>query len=150
MAGFLSWGNLLLDGDPAPEDPAGEWSTWGETILAEWVGTRPGSRPWAWWAFEASGPRRQVRPGPRAIGPELWFGVPRFLEAPPEAGRYETEAEFLRRNKLLLPVKLGLEPPDLLIQLGRSRLIALVHPRGRCLKQRPGPLQELLLQGCDL
>jgi hypothetical protein len=103
VAEFLSWGGLLLDGDAAPEDPAGEWSAWGEAILEEWAAARPGSRPWAWWAFEAPGPRRQVGPGPRSIGPQLWFGVPRFLEAPPAVGQFETEAEFLRRNKLLLP-----------------------------------------------
>ena len=100
---FLQFGNLLLDGDPAPEDPAGEWATWGDAILEEWAAARPGSRPWAWWAFAAPGPRRQVRPGPRAIGPELAFGAPRFFEAPPAVGQFETEAEFLRRNKLLLP-----------------------------------------------
>ena len=103
VAEFLQFGNLLLDGDPVPEDPAEEWSTWREMILEEWAAARPGSRPWAWWAFEAPGPRRQVGPGPRSIGPQLWFGVPRFLEAPPAVGQYETERGYLKRHLLFLP-----------------------------------------------
>lgn len=58
------------------------WDDIGPLLMAEWVGTRPGTRPWAWWQFDAPDERRR-RPGPNGVGE--WA---------------ETEDEFLDRHGL--------------------------------------------------
>jgi len=48
------------------------WNAFGEEFLANYINHNPGSRPWAWWTFEAKHP----------------------------AAESETTAEYLTRHKL--------------------------------------------------
>jgi hypothetical protein len=34
------------------------WRKHGAVLLQEWVSEKPGTRPWAWWQWEATRPRR--------------------------------------------------------------------------------------------
>ena len=103
------------------------WSELRDDILADWIAERPGSRPWAWWAFDATEPRRRIdgKPHPfdnrarerlvdqhrtpdddrrRLTGAyRLALGVPSvsIVADDGEAG-YETEAEYLDRLGLLI------------------------------------------------
>jgi hypothetical protein len=98
------------------EELAEAWEDLAEELLEQWtvsgipddVATwiagepaRPGTRPWAWWAFDSPGPRRQVAPGPEPIGPVDWFGMPSLYRGVPPENMYEPEAIYLRRHGLL-------------------------------------------------
>jgi len=79
------------------------WKQHGPALLAGWINRHPGSRPWGWWLaqLETTGPRRQLREGPRALGGPIWFGTPaRFEDVPPEA-MFESEFTYLMRHKLM-------------------------------------------------
>jgi hypothetical protein len=74
----------FLDPAPAREDtpPSDDvlraaWELLREELIAEHVAAEPGTRPWAWWRFDASEQRRLV------------------------AGDHETEVAYLRRLNLL-------------------------------------------------
>ena len=41
------------------------WRQWRESLLAAWVAEHPGTRPWAWWQFDA--PRIETIPAGREI-----------------------------------------------------------------------------------
>src|SRR5215475_12047883 len=45
-----------------------QWQTHREALLSWWVDHYPGTRPWAWWAFEAPKPRQMVAFGPTRHG----------------------------------------------------------------------------------
>lgn len=36
---------------------ANDWKRHGDSILSEWITQRPGTRPYAWWKFDAPEPR---------------------------------------------------------------------------------------------
>lgn len=84
-------------------DLAAAWERWGEQITRDWVAQHPGTRPYAWWteAVERYGPRKQVRPGPDAIGPATWFGIPPLHRGVPASDMYEGQREYLERHGLL-------------------------------------------------
>ena len=105
------------------------WKTVGADLLAEHVKKFPGSRPWAWWEFDA--PERRLRVGgtgtPRheafpTKNPRYRFGVPQDWIVEREVNFYlrrgriigkafdendpptfESEPAYLRRLGLLLP-----------------------------------------------
>jgi hypothetical protein len=77
------------------------WAEVREDFLAKHTARSPGTRPWAWWKFEATEPRLQVAPGPEALGPADWFGMPSKYAGMPPDDMYETEAEYLERLGLL-------------------------------------------------
>ena len=57
------WGALVYFGGFAGATGEAElWAMWKGPLLAEWVAERPGTRPPAWWQFEAP-ELRKVRPG---------------------------------------------------------------------------------------
>jgi hypothetical protein len=93
---------------------------------AQW----PGTRPWAWWKYEAPEPRR-VLVGAEALRPKRapptgnlsggqGFGVPAFVEAPPPGfvgvpivegqGTYLEHFGQLRPGKVPMPAALAPEP----------------------------------------
>jgi hypothetical protein len=102
-------GELLLEGMPPAADTADfaayvrlryrrddgmreAWRRHGGVLLAQWVAQHPGTRPWAWWMFEA--PDDAVgRPDER---------LEDYVARLDERDR-ETEAAFLRRHGLLQP-----------------------------------------------
>jgi hypothetical protein len=92
------------------------WATHRTALLAEWVLTRPGTRP-AWWWWHDAPEMRQFMPGQAVVsGCGAYFineGVP--LAFPAAAGELiyegtvlvESQATFLRRLGLLLPGEKG-------------------------------------------
>lgn len=79
------------------------WERLGPAITGDWIREQPGTRPWAWWEFEAAEPRRQISGGPPREGDGLWFGLPPCwgLEQFAVPPLWETEGEYLARLKLL-------------------------------------------------
>lgn len=85
MAGFTSWHRHELEYGHAyefiPHDEAfhGDreamqvaWQSMGSIILREWIAKHPGTRCWAWWAFDAP-ERRQCLNGPHPFDrPDSW------------------------------------------------------------------------------
>jgi len=94
---------LFLDG---PELTDGEladaWQALGESITEAYVREHPGTRPWAWWRWDAPEPRQQVADGPEPIGSAVWFGMPACYKGIPAEGMYESEPDYLRRLGLLI------------------------------------------------
>jgi hypothetical protein len=91
------------------------WELHCDAILSAWIARHPGKRPWGWWMFEATEPRRCV------VGVELlmptrepsdwgwvWrrdFGRPAFLQCRPRGHlglpAVESQAAYLDRLGLL-------------------------------------------------
>lgn len=108
------------------------WREHGAQLVERFAQQHPGMRPSYWWSVDAPSPRNRVggvgtmQHGVLATGLRLRFGVPvdwitrsdvatykliaTDLGVPPvdprDPPRYESEATFLRRHKLLLPGEL--------------------------------------------
>jgi hypothetical protein len=102
------------------------WEELRDDILPAWIEARPGTRPFAWWRFDAPERRRctnGVHPfddplqrekldalvrkhpcGCGALAYELNFGVPRLTTW---TAAYETEGEYLLRLGLLTDAELS-------------------------------------------
>ena len=75
-------------GDPIEFDLVREaWDEIGPVLLVDWVGTSPGSRPWAWWRLDAPEPRRADENQAAYLDrhPDLWWTG--------ERERWRTDAE---------------------------------------------------------
>src|SRR3954451_19809015 len=104
------------------EDEAREaWEIMREKIMADWIREQPGTRPWAWWRWDAPQPARRERidgqPHPndnkqrslhvaRCDNPSFWkvayrlsFGLPSCFIPPFDRGlkteMFEPEWSFL-------------------------------------------------------
>lgn len=102
------------------------WESVGADLTAECIKRSPGSRPWAWWRFDAPEPRRRVG-GRGTLRNEVFagwkialvFGVPRHITNwingadvrvgadaipldPKNPPTFESQATFLRRLGLLV------------------------------------------------
>lgn len=94
--------DALFDGPDLTEEELREaWEQLRETILADFIAKNPGRRPWAWWEYDAPEPRRQIAPGPKPVGDDRWFGMPRCYRGVPPPEMYESEADYLDRLELL-------------------------------------------------
>jgi hypothetical protein len=110
--------------------PSGLHALWTEhraEILGDWIRVRPGTRPYAWWRFEAPEPR-QVVVGAELLKPTrapddwafVWrgnFGRPAFVQVRPRGWlglpAIESHAAYLDRLGLLTPGERDrLEPDD--------------------------------------
>jgi hypothetical protein len=90
-----------------------EWKRWREPLLAEWIARRPGTRPWAWWRYDAPEPERRRLGGKGIEMCEQYlgytrafdFGIPRYWHQidPAQPPLYESEAAYLQRHNLLTP-----------------------------------------------
>lgn len=100
------------------------WERHGGRLLLEHIARRPGTRPWAWWEFDAPEPRRQIemplwplkiepireRPaslpseeiGPWAPG-DYHFGMPRLTRGIFYEEQFESERVYLERLGLNVP-----------------------------------------------
>lgn len=121
--GFSFIGEGYPDSDPtALERMRADWQRHRDELLAEWIASRPGERPFVWWLFDAptrretidgsvhpfDRPERQERcetwhsQHPEMRHPErfveLFFGVPVIAV---EAARYESQRHYLTRLGLL-------------------------------------------------
>lgn len=114
-----------------------DWEANRDELLAEWVATNPGTRPLAWWEFDApAGTRRETidgsphpfdRPERESLR-QKWHsehphmnydtGFLRLYRGTPaitvEHVRYESEIDYLQRLELLLPGELERVDPRLL------------------------------------
>jgi hypothetical protein len=80
------------------------WDEVRDDFLTEFTSRHPGTRPWAWWHFEAPEPRRQVRDGPRVdLSGGYWFGKPAWYSGMPPDDMFESERDYLQRLGLLFP-----------------------------------------------
>jgi hypothetical protein len=107
MLRYLQTGSSIFgEVERLPEETRREaWDTARDDILADHIQESPGSRPFAWWRYEAKQQRRQVA-GPAHSRPDSqrWFGVPTGMYCPSDfEAEYETEAEYLERLHLLQP-----------------------------------------------
>lgn len=109
------------------------WEDLRDELMADWISKHPGTRPLAWWTFEAPERRRCIN---RELHPHdeptrleweakqepthaehsrrLTRGRPSIIAGPDfkldPYPRYETELEYLRRLNLLVPAELAQEP----------------------------------------
>lgn len=113
---LLAW---FKDEAPAPvehyfmtdEAVHGLWVTHGAEIVAEWAETAPGTRPAAWWKYDA--PENRQRLGGKgtpasdvsANAPYFVLGVPADWAEdfdPTDPPMFESQAAFLKRHGLML------------------------------------------------
>ena len=111
----LSTGNVDFFGDLWTGDYPSRAEAWDELrdeILPDWIAENPGTRPAAWWEFDAPGRRERtdggVHPHDRDDFPEhlkkLSFGRPsRHMTREDFEAEFEDEEAFLRRHELLEP-----------------------------------------------
>jgi hypothetical protein len=91
----------------------GLWREFGAEILGDWILAHPGSRPWAWWQWDAQEPRAAVRGAELLVSKTptdyewVWrghLGVPAFVQCRPrgctELPQVESQASYLARLKL--------------------------------------------------
>ncbi len=83
-----------------------DWFAARDEVLAGWVAEWPGTRPNAWWLFDAPEPRAQIGGAAGAIGPgaALVFGLPKYWAlhwSPDDPPEFESEPTYLRRLGLL-------------------------------------------------
>jgi hypothetical protein len=105
------------------------WELMREKLMADWIREQPGTRPWAWWAFDAPQPARReridggVHPHDNKarslkvansdseylwkVAYRLTFGLPSCYIPPFDNGIktewFEPEWAFLHRHNLLRP-----------------------------------------------
>lgn len=101
-----------------------DWNRYRDELLREWIASRPGSRPFAWWLFDATGRRETIdgsvhpfdrperrklcdewharypRVGHDRLFYELFYGRPRIVVGEGMV-HYESEREYLARLGLL-------------------------------------------------
>lgn len=83
---------------------ADAWEQLRDALLKEWTSAHPGSRPWAWWRWDAPEPRRLLSAGGPGEGPSsMWYGTPVSHGSMGPVGEYEGQTAYLCRLKLLLP-----------------------------------------------
>ena len=93
------------------------------TMLPDWIAENPGTRPWAWWKFDAPERRKRIDgpchpfDNPERIervstnGTELWdnnlsLGKPSILVVEDcFDAKYETQLDYLKRLDLLIPAE---------------------------------------------
>ena len=101
------------------------WLDLRDKLLRQWIAEQPGTRPYAWWRFDAPEPRRRIDGKPHPFeNPErrarvkrwkqegftwtahraylLYFGIPTSLIVRDDfEAEYETVREYLKRRSWL-------------------------------------------------
>lgn len=121
-----------LDPDPVKV----EWTISRKKILGSWISSHPGTRPYAWWCFDAPEARRRVggtgTPKHEVLkyAPAYVFGIPRYWITPQDTGilgkagfkgkpvdindppLFESQAAYLERHGLLSDRETATLPED--------------------------------------
>src|SRR5262245_29223305 len=82
------------------------WRAWGEELTQAWIDTRPGSRPWGWWRFDAPEARHVIEGAGRVIHGCDWVwreqhGVVALAAGPGPRVVVESSPSYLRRLERL-------------------------------------------------
>ncbi len=77
------------------------WFQNRERLLREHIAAKPGTRPSAWWAYEAPEPRQLLSGVVEQVGKELYCGMPVLTKDIYEESQFETEYDYLKRLGLL-------------------------------------------------
>ncbi len=152
--------HTALDPDPVQA----EWRSVRSQVLRSWIATHPGTRPYAWWCYEAPEPRRRVggtgTPKHEVMKyvPALVFGIPKYWVTQDDVGlpgifglrgvpfditdppRYESQASYLQRHGLLTGQEQEKLPEgawDIEVALCGNRQLRQ-HHRARALTPPPG------------
>jgi len=87
------------------------WSEIGAELIAEWIVKKPGSRPWAWWLYNAPEPRRIVPNGEQRFSMTTSAERTRFGIRDEGTG-FETERAYLERLGLLMDAERDLKKAE--------------------------------------
>lgn len=132
--GLDSW---LFCTDPKQQQQRQAWNDHRQGILSAWIKTMPGTRPWAWWQFEAprdpeymngtfwenTFPIKRSRIGGTGISMSdrypcwleaLIFGIPKTWSSldPEDPPTFESQASYLKRHDLLTKTEIKLLKPS--------------------------------------
>lgn len=110
-----------------------DWHEFRDELLQEWIEHNPGTRPFAWWRFDATERRRptdgrphpfddpkriaavarhyEQYPGNARDMDRLYFGVPAIVFGD-GLRRYESERKYLERLALMFPGETDLPGDD--------------------------------------
>ena len=85
-----------------------------------------GTRPGAWWDYDAPEPRKLISGTFVAVGNDLFRGIPKRFEDKPVA-KWETEFQYLERLDLLFPGEKEVEkaPVKSLCKVNKNNLIRI-------------------------
>lgn len=102
------------------------WRTLRAALLEEWSQAHPGTRPFAWWQFDATEPRRRIGGVGDSYAEGLELGIPRWWATqelasfatrftaidPNDPPMFESEAAYLERLGLLTDAERRRLPAD--------------------------------------
>lgn len=98
----------------ASDDALAAWHAVRKEVLPAWIAAHPGTRPLAWWRYEAPTPMRRIVKGcgrPLA-GDPLICGWPENLIERTDHVVIESQASYLKRHELLAPEEERALPPE--------------------------------------
>jgi hypothetical protein len=118
---------MVQPAEHTDDDVKAAWDKLRDVVMRDWIREQPGTRPWAWWAYEAPERRRRTdgKPHPfdnqartlhvaQSDNTNFWkaayslhWGLP-AAHIPPfdndvRLASFEEEWEYLVRHNLLLP-----------------------------------------------
>lgn len=99
---------------PAADQALAAWHAVRIGVLQKWITTHPGTRPLAWWRYEAPTPHRRIVEGRGRLlpGDPLICGWPENLIDRTSHVVIESQASYLKRHKLLSPEEERALPPE--------------------------------------
>ena len=88
--------------EPTEDEQRVFWLQHREKLIEATIRARPGTRPAAWWKFDAPAARERIG-GVGDVRGELWFGVPAEIHSldPKDPPRFESQVTHLHRHGLL-------------------------------------------------
>jgi len=96
-----AWPLVILDGHQEKIEVL--WREYSEEVLSEWIHRKPGTRPAAWWHYEAEEPRRVLGGQTHLLNgaAELFWRADHGVPAYSGAILVESQAAYLKRLGLL-------------------------------------------------
>jgi hypothetical protein len=115
------------------DDALADWHRVRRDVLADWIAKRPGTRPLAWWRYEAPAPMRRIVQGAGHPpgGDPLLYGWPENLRDRSNHVAIESEAAYLDRHGLLAPEEKAALSADAFKPLAWTDPVTLSFQRAR-------------------
>jgi hypothetical protein len=107
------------------EEAKRAWFKWRDKLLAEWVATRPGTRPDAWWRFEHPGKKLKTVGQASCWNPRGAFITYNIREE---------EYDYLTRHNLLMPDEQP--PPEYEIRWQTKKKLMGMHKENLRLEKK--------------